>query len=141
MVSSRQEYWIGLPFPPPGDLPDPGIEPMSLASPALAGMFFTSSATWEATEYIYMCMYITFVFYIYIYIYTHTHTSSTLLMTYEYISQLSVQILEVMILVEEQSYLCPYLSGSLRHFTSCKYFIHFLITTKKHCQDCVSIPN
>ena len=32
----RQEYWSGLPFPSPGDLPDPGIEPMSLASPALA---------------------------------------------------------------------------------------------------------
>ena len=39
---SRQEYWSGLPFPPPGDLPDPGIEPVSLASPALAGEFFTS---------------------------------------------------------------------------------------------------
>ena len=35
----RQEYWIGLPFPPPGDLPNPGIEP---ASPALAGRFFTT---------------------------------------------------------------------------------------------------
>ena len=34
---SRQKYWSGLPFPPPGDLPDPGIEPRSLASPALAG--------------------------------------------------------------------------------------------------------
>ena len=37
---SRQEYWSGLPFPPPGDLPHPGIEPTSLASPALAGRFF-----------------------------------------------------------------------------------------------------
>ena len=35
----RQEYWSGLPLPPPGDLPDPGIEPMS---PALAGRFFTT---------------------------------------------------------------------------------------------------
>ena len=35
--SSSQEYWSGLPFPSPGDLPDPGIEPTSLASPALAG--------------------------------------------------------------------------------------------------------
>ena len=33
----RQEYWSGLPFPPPGDLSDPGIEPVSLVSPALAG--------------------------------------------------------------------------------------------------------
>ena len=41
----RQEYWSGLPGPPPGDLPDPGIEPMCLTSPALAGRFFTTSAT------------------------------------------------------------------------------------------------
>ena len=38
---SRQEYWSGLPFTPPGDLPDPGIELVSPASPALAGRFFT----------------------------------------------------------------------------------------------------
>ena len=43
---SRQEYWSGLPFPPPGDLPDPGIELESLMSSALAGRFFTTSATW-----------------------------------------------------------------------------------------------
>ena len=45
---SRQEYWSGLPCPPPGDLPDPGIEPMSPTSPVLAGGFFTTNATWEA---------------------------------------------------------------------------------------------
>ena len=38
----RQEYWSGLPFLPPGDLPDPGTEPRSLESPALAGGFFTT---------------------------------------------------------------------------------------------------
>ena len=48
MGFSRQEYWSGLPFPPLGDIPDLGIEPQSLMSPALAGEFFTSSATWEA---------------------------------------------------------------------------------------------
>ena len=42
MGFSRQEYWSGLPFPPPGDLPDPGIEPTSSASLALAGGFFTT---------------------------------------------------------------------------------------------------
>ena len=42
MGFSRQEYWSGLPFPPPGDLPDPGIEPVSLKSPVLAGRFFTA---------------------------------------------------------------------------------------------------
>ena len=40
MEFSRQEYWSGLPFPTPGDLPDPGIEPMHLVSPALTGGFF-----------------------------------------------------------------------------------------------------
>ena len=44
----RQEYWSGLPCPPPGDLPDPGIEPGSLMSPELAGEFFTTVSTWEA---------------------------------------------------------------------------------------------
>ena len=44
---SRQEYWSGLPCPPPGHLPSPGIKPESLASPALVGRFFTTSATWE----------------------------------------------------------------------------------------------
>ena len=63
MGFSRQEYWSGLPFPPPGDLPDSGIEPESLMSPALAGRFFTTDATWEP-NFLYaryhMC--------------THTHT-------------------------------------------------------------------
>ena len=47
---SRQDYCSGLPCPPPGDLPDSGIEPASLMSPALAGGFFTTSATWEAHD-------------------------------------------------------------------------------------------
>ena len=45
---SRQEYSSGLAFPSPGDLPDPGIESVSLASPALAGGFLYHWATWEA---------------------------------------------------------------------------------------------
>ena len=48
-----QEYWSGLPFPSPGDLPDPGIEPMS---PALAGRFFTTEPPgkpqWDSTQVI-----------------------------------------------------------------------------------------
>jgi len=42
MEFSKQEYWSGLPFPPPGGLPDTGIEPGSLESLALAGRFFTN---------------------------------------------------------------------------------------------------
>ena len=48
MEFSRQEYWSGLPSSSPGDLPDPGTELASLMSPALAGWFFTTNATWEA---------------------------------------------------------------------------------------------
>ena len=44
MEFSRQEYWSWLPFPTPGDLPNPWIKPGSLASPELAGGFFTTSA-------------------------------------------------------------------------------------------------
>ena len=47
----RQKYWSGLPFPSPGNFSDPGIEPSSLVSPALAGGFFTTSTTWEAHYY------------------------------------------------------------------------------------------
>ena len=57
MEFPRQEYWNGLLFPTPGDLPDPGIVPAFLASPALAGGFF-HSVTWEAHTH------------------THTHTHS-----------------------------------------------------------------
>ena len=42
MGFARQEHWSGLPFPPSGNLPDPGIEPTSLLFPALAGGFFTA---------------------------------------------------------------------------------------------------
>ena len=45
---SPDRYWSGLPCPPPGDLPDPRIEPASFLSPALAGSFLTASTTWEA---------------------------------------------------------------------------------------------
>ena len=42
MVFSRQEYWSGVPIPLPGNVPERGIEPMSLVSPALAGKFSTT---------------------------------------------------------------------------------------------------
>ena len=48
MGFSRQEYWSGLPCPPPGDLPNSGIEPTSPKSPAVAGRFCTTGTTWEA---------------------------------------------------------------------------------------------
>ena len=46
----RQEYWSGLPFPPPGDLPDPGIKLESSASPALAGRFFATEPPGKPTD-------------------------------------------------------------------------------------------
>ena len=47
MGFSRHEYWRGVQCVPPEDLPDPGFEPTSSASPVLAGGLFTTSATWE----------------------------------------------------------------------------------------------
>ena len=47
---SRQGYWSGLSCPPPGDLPNPGIKPMSLIFFALTGRFFTTGTTWEAPQ-------------------------------------------------------------------------------------------
>ena len=51
MKFSRQEYQSGLPFPPPEDLPDPGIEPVFPESPTLVGRFFYHRATWEAQRW------------------------------------------------------------------------------------------
>ena len=48
MGFSRHEYWSGLPCPPVGDLPGPGIGPACLTSPALAARFSTTDASWEA---------------------------------------------------------------------------------------------
>ena len=48
MGFSRKEYWSGLSCPPPGNLPNPGTETVSLSSLALVGEFFTTSTTWEA---------------------------------------------------------------------------------------------
>ena len=56
MKFSRQECWSRLPFPPPGDLPDPETEPMSLVSPALAGGFFTLHYL-GSPYFIYVCIY------------------------------------------------------------------------------------
>ena len=50
MGFSRQQYWSGLPCPPPGDLPDPGMELASIMSSALAVGFFTTSTTGEALK-------------------------------------------------------------------------------------------
>ena len=52
MAFSRQEYWSGLLCPPLGDLPNPGIRPAYLMSPAPASEFFISSATWEAKNFV-----------------------------------------------------------------------------------------
>ena len=54
MGFSRREYWSGLPLPTPGDLPYPGIKPISLVSPALADGFFTTVTTWEAQYFDYV---------------------------------------------------------------------------------------
>ena len=48
----RQEYWSGLPCPLPGDLPDPGIKPLSLISPVLAGGFYTTGKNGKGIAFV-----------------------------------------------------------------------------------------
>ena len=67
MAFSRQEYWSELPFPTPGNLPNPGVKPGSLGSPALPGGFFITSVNWEAPN-IHTIIFIYIYIYIYIYI-------------------------------------------------------------------------
>ena len=74
MGFSREEYWRGLPCPHPGDLPDPGIEPVSLPSPLMAGGFFTTSATGEA----YVSFRISKILYLVSQIHVHLYIVSTL---------------------------------------------------------------
>ena len=56
MGFSRQEYWSALPFPSPGDLPDPGVESLSLAPLALAGRFFTAELTGKPSKGLSCCL-------------------------------------------------------------------------------------
>ena len=55
MEFSRQEYWSGMPFSSPGDLPDSGTEPMSLLSPALVGRFLITVLPGKPRTYCYLC--------------------------------------------------------------------------------------
>ena len=50
MEFPKQEYWSGLPCPPPGDLPNPRIEPAVPVSPALAGRFFSAEPPWKPSS-------------------------------------------------------------------------------------------
>ena len=61
---SRQEYWSGLSCPPPENLPNPGVDHVSFVSPAVAGRFFTTNATWEA-PYTYIFFFIFFSIVVY----------------------------------------------------------------------------
>ena len=74
MEFSRQEYGSGLPLPSPGDLSDSGFKPVSLASPALVGGFFTTSATWEAPFHTVSYKHLHLVKNLNTHTHTHTHT-------------------------------------------------------------------
>ena len=75
MEFSRQEYWSGLPFHSPGDLPDSGIKLVSLASPSLAGRFFTTIVIWEAHINLLHILFVLFIF-------VHYSTSIIILLYY-----------------------------------------------------------
>ena len=76
MGFSKQEYWSGLPYPPPGDLPDLGIKYKSVMSPALAGDFFNTSAIWEAPVQLRPLWFLK----IYPFMVLHTYASQVMLM-------------------------------------------------------------
>ena len=57
MGISREEYWSGLPWPPPGDLPDPGIQPVFYIS-CIGRQVLPTSATWEAQTFIKKSFYV-----------------------------------------------------------------------------------
>ena len=87
MGFSRQEYWSGLPCPPPGDLPDPGVKPMSPVSPALQADSLPLSH--QGSPCVYRFIYIHIFLHVNIYfilliifIYTHTHTCTSLVVTW-----------------------------------------------------------
>ena len=78
----QAKYWSGLPCPPPGNLPDPGIEPTSLMSPELAGSFFTTSTTWESysLKSIYQSINLCVCFNLLLFLSRHTNTSILLVL-------------------------------------------------------------
>ena len=83
MGFSRQGYWSELSCHPPGDLPNPRIEPVSLMSPAFSDRFFTTSATWEAP---YMCIIATCYIQLYtLYLICYYHYVSLFYISYIYI--------------------------------------------------------
>ena len=61
MGFSGKKYWSGLLCPPPGDLLNPDLEPVSLTFPALAEKFFTASAAWEAPWFSLKALYLIYV--------------------------------------------------------------------------------
>ena len=72
MGFSRQEYWSALPFPPPGDLSDPRIEPASVTSPALAGRFFTTNRSLSMEMIIWFLSFVSLVWCVNWYVYIET---------------------------------------------------------------------
>ena len=104
-IFPRQEYWSGLPFPTPGDLPNPGIEPVSPKAPALAGRFFTTEPPGKPMLYIWTYIYISVSTHLLVYIpipisilvplSIHTHIYTCILIythIYIYICTLSIHI-------------------------------------------------
>ena len=66
MRFSRQEYWSGLLYPPPGDLPKPEVQSASFTTPELAGKFLITRATWEVPVCVCVCVCVCIYIYIYI---------------------------------------------------------------------------
>ena len=123
MGFSRQEYWSGVTCPPPGDLPDPGIEPMSLPSPAFAGRFFTMSTPWETLDLLSFTQLSSYLTIINLSIHI-CNLSSTHTRVYIYISIIYVSFVLSIIIYPSSVYLPShhlyiYLGGSHRKESAC----------------------
>ena len=128
MGFSRQEYWSGLPCPPPGDLSDPGIEPQSLTS-ALAGRLFTIGATWEALQRVYQLWNIIFFcdlkcqFYRKLNAGTHMHALESFLLSYLILMSADFRNGSGFIVLWAASPVTAYNSFQLFLGSSCSFFL------------------
>ena len=123
MEFSRQEYWSGLPFPPPRNLPEPGMKLSSLASPALTGKFFTTGPPGKPCANVIETNSFSFFFF------THIYISKIILFHYG----LSQDI--------QYSSLCYTLGPCCLSVLNCNTFLHLRTPNSQSISPCLLLGN